>query len=401
VSGGTNLTATLSVDGTNVTSGVVFSQPISNVYKVGIAGTVTGFPLVIGHLLVLNRTAGVGSDHTQNMLGNPGETATHRVTRLCGDYDIPVTVVTGTVTAQTMGPEAVDTLANLLDDCADVDNGLLHDAGPNGGLIYTSGAARYNTAVAMTLNFNLLQIGDGLASTYDDQDLVTEWTVSRPGGSSANYKSATATDDYASQATVNAATDDQLLDIAAWRTHEGIYDAYRLPQISINMRKTPALADGATSLELPFRISPTNLPSPYPPDSFDQFAEGFTTVVDTVQWETDYSCQPYGPWQVVVVDDGTTGIVDSDTTTTGTTWTTTVTGSKFMAMDVSAAWTTAGGDFPFDINIGSERVTISAIAAWAGGGQNFTVSARSVNGVVITHAIGEAVNVWLPATVAL
>jgi hypothetical protein len=72
-----------------------------------------------------------------------------------------------------------------------------------------------------------------------------------------------------------------------------------------------------------------------------------------------------------------------------------------MVMDVSAAWTTTGGDFPFDINIGGEQVTISAIAAWAGGGQNFTISARSVNGIVKTHAVGEAVNVWLPATVAL
>src|SRR6266581_4303730 len=276
---------------------------MSNCYKVGVAGTVTTFPLVIGHLAVWNQDLSGSMDNTAAMLGHPGELAGPRILRLCAGEGIPVAIYSpGLPPMQAMGAQAVDTIANLLDACAEVDNGLLHDAGPNGNLVYVSGTARYNAAVAMTLDYTRHQISDGLASTYDDQDLVTEWTVSRTGGSSATYKSATATDDYASSATVNAAADSQLLDIAGWRTHLGTYDAYRLPSISINMRKTPELAQAATSLVLPARISPTNLPLPYPQESLDQFAEGFSTVVDSVRWETDYSCQPYGPWQVAVYD---------------------------------------------------------------------------------------------------
>jgi hypothetical protein len=357
VAGGGVLTAVLRVDTQDLATGAIGIGPISNVYKVGVAGTVTGFPLVIGHLAVWNRSTGV-VDNTNEMLGNPGETATARVTRLCADYGIPVTVVVGTVPAQLLGPEPIDTLANILDAAADPDNGLLHDAGANGNLVYTSGTARYNAAIAMTLDFNRLQIGDGLASTYDDQDLVTEWTVSRNGGSSANYKSATATDDYASQATVNAASDPQLGNIAGWRTHEGTYDAYRLPSININMRKTPELADGATSLEVPFRISPTNLPRPYPPESFDQFAEGFTTTVDTVQWETDYSCQPYGPWQVAVY-----GTDRYDAAGTVLTTAESSTGTDITVTPPSAgAWTLNTASLPFTVNIDQEQMTVADVA---------------------------------------
>ena len=196
-------------------------------------------------------------------------------------------------------------------------------------------------------------------------------------------KSATATDDYASSATVNAFTDSQLGNIAGWRTHEGTFDAYRLPQISINMRKTPELADGATSLELPFRISPTNLPRPYPPESFDQFAEGFTTTVDTVQWETDYSCQPYGPWQVGVYH---TSRYDSSgtvlTAAEGTT-DTAVTGTPTVAGD----WTANAASFPFTVSCDQEQMTVADVA-----------NGTSIIGVDGTFEVVSAASGWTPTS---
>ena len=63
-------------------------------------------------------------------------------------------------------------------------------------------------------------------------------------------------------------------------------------------------------------------------------------------------------------------------------------------------WTTDPTQFPMDINIGGERITLSAISGITSP-QTFTASARSVNGVVKAHTAGEIVEVWQPATLGL
>lgn len=395
------LSTVLDVDGTFVlstsTAGAFFG---GNTSKIGIAGVATGFPLVIGHLAVWN-LEGI-ADNTAAMLGRPGETASARVTRLCGEESIPVTVLSPAqaATSVAMGAQTIDTVANLLDSCADPDNGLLHDAGPNGGLVYASGASRYNAAVAMAVDFVRHQIGDGLASTYDDQDLVTEWTISRTGGSSATYKSATATDIYSSQDTVNVAADSQLLNIAGWRTHLGTYDAYRLPSISINMRKTPELAQAATTVELPFRLSPTGLPLPYPQESLDQFAEGFTTTVDSVQWTTSYACQPFGPWQAGIYGtskyDSASSTVNTTLTATGTSLSVATVNAGDLWTTNSAQWTTSG---PLLIQVDLEVMKVTNISG-SSSPQTFTV-VRGVSGQKVQHSAGTQVHIFPRAIYAL
>jgi hypothetical protein len=63
-------------------------------------------------------------------------------------------------------------------------------------------------------------------------------------------------------------------------------------------------------------------------------------------------------------------------------------------------WTTDSAEFPFDIYVGGERMTVSAIGAAISELQTFTVT-RSVNGVVKEHAIGTPVRLWTPARLAL
>lgn len=62
-------------------------------------------------------------------------------------------------------------------------------------------------------------------------------------------------------------------------------------------------------------------------------------------------------------------------------------------------WTTDASEMPFDIDVGGERMTVTAITG-ASSPQEFTVT-RSVNGVVKSHPVGTAVELFAPAHRAL
>jgi hypothetical protein len=65
----------------------------------------------------------------------------------------------------------------------------------------------------------------------------------------------------------------------------------------------------------------------------------------------------------------------------------------------SAIWTTNSADWPFDILVGGERMTVTAISG-ASSPQTFTVT-RSVNGIMKTHSAGESVTLFAPSFAAL
>jgi hypothetical protein len=143
-------------------------------------------------------------------------------------------------------------------------------------------------------------------------------------------------------------------------------DAYRIPSISVDVRgRNPELAQAMTSLVLPSRISPTHLPLPYPPQSFDQFIEGWSAVVDAVTWQVSFNCSPYIPWRVFVLEDATLGRLDAVGSALSAPVTSTAT-SLAVVTTPGPAWTTAGGDVPFDINLEGEKCTVTNVVAGSG-----------------------------------
>jgi hypothetical protein len=271
-------------------------------------------------------------------------------------------------------------------------------------VVYFSGSWRYNAATSFSIGYSTRQIGDDLAATYDDQRLVTTFTASRSGGGTAVYTDPTSLDDYGASGTFNASADSQLDDIAGWQVHLGTYNDYRIPNVSVDVwgrSQELALVVAGFNASLPFqipqRLGVTGLPSPYPPGSFDQFIEGVTCTVDALTWRYTFNTSPYTPWQVAVVDDATTGLVSSgDTVLTGAESTTDT--AITVTPGVANEWTTAGGDFPLDLNVGGERVTavdcnngtsivsidgtfeIARVAAWGGpSGGTFTDDAAHVH----------------------
>jgi hypothetical protein len=65
----------------------------------------------------------------------------------------------------------------------------------------------------------------------------------------------------------------------------------------------------------------------------------------------------------------------------------------------SPLWTTNAADFPFDINVAGERMTVTNISG-SSSPQTFTIT-RSVNGVAKAQTAGTDVRLFFPAIVSL
>lgn len=71
-----------------------------------------------------------------------------------------------------------------------------------------------------------------------------------------------------------------------------------------------------------------------------------------------------------------------------------------VATTLGPRWTTDGEDFPFDVVVDGERMTVTAISGTDPAGQTFTVT-RGVNGIQKRHAVGASVSLADPAYVTL
>lgn len=311
-----------------------------------------------------------------------------------------------------MGKQPIADILTLLRECENADEGVLVER-RTGELGYDPPSARYTVDPTLTLDYDSSQV-HGLAATDDDQLTVNRWKITRTGGSFAVFEETSGPlgsdpDEgvglFAKEDTLNLETDDQCLDHAAWRVHLGTVNEYRYPQVGIRVH-APALAakrDDIASVDVSKRIVITDPTSTVTPNDIDLVVEGYEETFNSFEWTIVFNCTPYSPWRIAVVGDdadsqevprvgsGTATLasaIDSDDT------------SLSVTTGTGGLWTTASGDFPMDINIGGERIRLSAISGTSSP-QTFTVSSRAVNGVNKTHASGASVEVWEIAQVGL
>lgn len=350
-----------------------------------------------GHLSLLNGDIhGAFWDTASSSLRAwSGETAGDRIARLCDEENIPLRVVGDMATTEAMGPQRIDTLLNLIDECAKVDMGILTDDRDAIRLLYRARTDLYNQDVALTLDYAASEVAPTLRPVEDDQLIRNDVTVKRPGGGQHQEVLATgpmsiaAVGRYNTAPEINVASDNQLADQASWRLHLGTVDEPRYPQITADLIAAAAKASNATAVFVGDRVQVTNPPSQLPPDTIDQLAQGGTERLSRHRHTIAYNCSPASPWTVVVVGEtkvDTEGSeLDSGITDSAT--------SMDVATTVGEDWTTDAAQFPFDVELGGEEMTISDIAAAVGGVQTFTISARGANGITKSHTAGTAVRI--------
>ncbi|MFJ3170643.1 hypothetical protein ACIPJK_07635 [Streptomyces roseus] len=334
------------------------------------------------------------------------ERASARITRLCSEENVPAAAERAETA---LGPQTSDTLLALLGKAEAADLGVLSEDREALGLRYRARTSYYNQPVALTLDYSVAgHVAPPLEPVDDDQRLRNDRTVQRDGGSSARAVDTTSplstqappagVGVYDDSRTLSLGSDSQPADIAGWLLHLGTWDEARYPTVHVNLAAAPSLIPAILALDIGDRIQIINPPSWLPPGPIDLIVEGYTeTIGHPNSWDVILNCSPAGPWTVAVTNDSTLARADTAGSQLNSGISSSAT-SLSVATTSGPIWTTAGAEFPFDIRVGGEVMTVSAISG-ASSPQTFTVT-RSINGIVKSHLAGDDVRLAQPAYVS-
>jgi hypothetical protein len=339
--------------------------------------------------------------------GYINELAADRVGRLCQEEGVRVAVEAGS--SEPMGPQRIGSLPDLLRAAEAGDLGVLYEAGA--GLGYRPRGGRYNRAVDIALAISVNgDIADPPEPTDDDQKIRNEWTVGRDGGSEATYSD----DDhialngrYPDQATINIASDSQLIYHAAWRVHLGTWGEMRWPQLTVDLTGNAALLAAWRGRPFGPRITVSGVPSQGPVGAdLDLIVEGWSQQITSTTWLVTLNCSPAKAWDVAVYDSVTAARYDSEFTTLNAGVSAAATGYVLTFPNLSDAWSTDSTQQPFDQLISGERVRVpvGGMGAVTGSGpytQTVTGATRAINGISKALPAGAEVHVANPGRYAL
>lgn len=396
------------------TEGVVGGVGPATVTGVGTLGKITQIRInpaggykgvAFGHITAI---PGVwDADSTYNdVVGWTNQPALRRMARLCDEENITLTYVDDwDVLSSRMGAQKIGRRADLFKDPAKVDAGFV--AGPRGGLgleVCTRGALLNQVARAQ---FSLSggQILPAFDPVRDYSNIKNQYTVRRIDGTTAVAELTTgrlSTQDPPNGIglrddgdDLSLGNDNQAQDHADWRLALNTVRKHRVTSLKVTPAGVTSVGlDKLMGIGIGSRIDITSLASKKIFDDLPQLVLGYTLDVgDKFFPEMDLHCAPYEPYRAPALTSDQYSVPDAVDTTTGSTLTTTATGSLTLtSASTLYLWTTLASDFPLDVMITGERVTLSAIVdTGTPGVQTATISARSVNGVVKTHAVGEDV----------
>lgn len=407
---GGNIAVALTVDGVVIGTKTIVGKTLNSTgSKIGInpdqeketyVGTVGQVAWWSPHAVTAINTAVLAT-------GNAGETAAARMVRLCAESGVAF-VLTGTASeTPAMGPQLSATLiANLL-DCAETDQGLLHDFAANGAAGYVTTRALCN----QTANIAVVQgsIEPDLATVWDNRYATNDVTSTRPSGGSGHASDeahvALTGARLKADRSPNVLVDAQLDDDAGWAVRVGTAPGARYNSLGINLRNADGalLADAVAAHQIGDRltVASTALPAQHPIGGIDGVTVGWTEVLDEDTWIFRANVQPYQPYEVFILADQTRGRIDTaGSQLAGGISTTAI--SMSVTTSSGPLWITTAtrpGDFPFDIIVAGERVRVTAVTG-ASSPQTFTI-VRSVNGVVKAQTTGATVSLWRPTALAL
>lgn len=336
--------------------------------------------------------------------GYPGETAGARFKRILSEAAIPGYVEPGADEEQ--GPQEIDSSLTILKSAQDAEHGIMFESG--WGLALRPRSNRYQRPVTLTLDAQDGYLATPPQGDYDDRWIVNDATGSAPRGAQgyrySDEEHVAREGRYPKPYTWNLAQDSRLLDHLAWEVYLGTRPGYSWPRISLDFKRNPEMISAWRGRAFGARVQVTNAPVQLAGQPIDVIVEGTTTTWGPAgEWRVEANCSPAAPWEVPVIGDAEmvidsaeselfTGIDEND-----------------MSMTVwvrdGRDWSTDPADYPLNVMIfvpgeaTGEEVTVSAVSGTEF--QLFTLSARAVNGVSMSHVGGSRVGLAAPVYVAL
>lgn len=362
----------------------------------GLSGT------AVGHLAVLSA---IPSSLESPLRGWASETAGRRVERLCAEEGIAFTAYGDLDQSERLGAQKPARLLDLLAECETTDMGQVFESREQLGLAYRTRDSRQYQGASLAMAYGNLS---ELVPVEDDQATRNDVTVSRIGGSSARITvdsgplSTQAPPSgvglYDESIELSLYTDSQPGHQAQWRATAGTIDEARYPDILARLETRPfatstTLTDQALSAEHGDLITISGPPAWLPPDTIAQHTVGRTETLGPFAYGISFVCVPATPYgSTGTYGDGVTRYAAGNSVLNGA-----ITSTALSAVTLTSppVWTNNVSDFPLDIIIEGERITVSAISGTTTT-QTWTFSARSVNGVVKAHPDGALVELADP-----
>lgn len=313
-----------------------------------------------------------------------GETAADRMGRLSDEESVPLRVVGFPDDSLQVGPQYQESFLDLVTSAAEADSGLLTEDRSSTALVYRTRADLYSQAPALTLDYTAPgEVPPPFEPVDDDSALRNDVTVTRLGGSSGRAVlesgplSAAPYPDgvgrYDESVTMNLYADEQTDDVANWRLHLGTWDEARYPQIHVNLATAPAKINDVLKLRLGDKVVVTNPPAWLPPDAISQHVRGYTETLTLTTWDLTLNCTPARPWDIAVADDRTYARAESN----GTALTASVNETDTLltvAVSSGPQWTADPAEFPLNILVDGELMTVSRVMGAVNDDYNRTVS---------------------------
>ncbi|MFF4479445.1 hypothetical protein ACFY1A_20835 [Streptomyces sp. NPDC001520] len=340
---------------------------------VGPFGT-RGLPnTAVGHATVQDVIT--STDDLGVRLSPAGEAAGRRIQRLCAEEGIPFDWIGDLDGTPAMGGQSRLKPLELIQECGAADDGVLYENLAVFGLGYRTRASLYNQDPALTLSYAGHQLSDVPAPVDDDQLVRNRVTVTRTNGLAAVQSLDTgpmSTQDppagigvYGLDATLNLEDDSTLEDQAAWKLHLGTVDEARYPQVSVNLAHStfvndPALRAAVLGLRQGDRLVITDPPPWLPPEGISQMVLGVSETIDHFEHRLTFNCAPASPYTVGVLDDVVLGRLDTGGSVL---WSAAgAADTQIVVLTTSGPlWTGGAADMPFDIRVGGEVMSVTAV----------------------------------------
>lgn len=418
----------LSVSGGNIQYTVASLAAFSTVGLVHGSGTVAGTlgnvtlvriapagalaQIVLGHVSVQSALVSI-FDIGAALGAWEGEAAAVRVARLCFEEGLGYRIYGHPADSVAMGAQTTGTLVSLLQECESADQGLLSEARAALAIGYRTRVSMLNQSAAVALSYTAAHLSPDVLPSDDDQYLLNDVIVTRTGGgSSARATLATGAmsvqappggiGEYQGGQSQNLYSDAQLGDAAGWLLHISSVDELRYPSLQLDLARSElaSLTGAIRDIEIGDRITVSGTPAWLPPDGVSQLVRGSTEECYGFTHRIKWVCAPESPYRVAVLDDPVYGKLDTDGSSIVGNPSATATSLQVATTNPnSPLWTTNAGDFPFDIEVAGERITVTNITG-ASSPQTFTVT-RSVNGVVKAQSSGADVRLFQPAILSM
>jgi hypothetical protein len=361
------------------------------VFNPGFAGFTQN--ISVGHLSVQTQWTSLFNMGAA-ITGYDAEPAGVRFQRICQEEGIAFRSMGNLTDTTPLGPQAVETVTTLLQECADADQAVWYEPKQVLGWGFRTRASLSNQLAAVTFDYTQDQLSDALEPTVDDQIIKNDVTVSSQNAGS----SARATLDDGSPSSIGAIgrhdtsvtvnVDNGILpSIAGWLLWVLSCADPRYKEVACDLANSglgAALYYAILQMDIGDRLVISNPPVWLPPSVVDQLVKGAKELIHPKMFHMAWNGIPSLPWNVAFVGDASYGRLDSDGSQLSSAVSSAATSISVATVTAgSPLWTTTPADWPFNVMVEGEEMTVTAVSG-SSSPQVFTVT-RSVNGVVKSH----------------